>query len=75
MAPKWLLARASATASSIIWATGFRPELRHLAELSTDDLRVVEARLAPELAARVRHVVTETVRTRLAAVEMKEGAS
>jgi galactokinase len=49
------------------------PELRHLAELSTDDLRVVEARLAPELAARVRHVVTETVRTRLAADALARG--
>jgi galactokinase len=49
------------------------PELRHLAELSTDDLRVVEARLPPELAARARHVVTETLRTRLAADALARG--
>jgi galactokinase len=49
------------------------PQLRHLAELSTDDLRVVEARLPPELAARVRHVVTETLRTRLAADALARG--
>ena len=49
------------------------PALRHLAELSTDDLRVVEARLPPELAARARHVVTETLRTRLAADALARG--
>ena len=43
------------------------PALGHLADLSTDDLRAVEARLPEELVARVRHVVTETYRTRLAA--------
>jgi galactokinase len=43
------------------------PALAHLADLSTDDLPTIEARLAPDLAARVRHVVTETYRTRLAA--------
>lgn len=43
------------------------PGLRHLADLSTDDLRVVEAKLPPELAARARHVATETLRTRVAA--------
>jgi galactokinase len=49
------------------------PELRHLAELASDDLRVVEARLPPGLAARVRHVVTETQRTRLAADALARG--
>ena len=49
------------------------PALPHLAELSTDDLRVVEARLPPELAARARHVVTETLRTRLAADALARG--
>jgi galactokinase len=43
------------------------PALAHLADLSTDDLPTIEARLAPDLAARVRHVVTETYRTRMAA--------
>jgi galactokinase len=49
------------------------PGLRHLAELSTDDLRSVEARLPAQLAARVRHVVTETFRTRLAADALARG--
>jgi galactokinase len=43
------------------------PGLAHLADLSSDDLPTIDARLAPDLAARVRHVVTETFRTRLAA--------
>jgi len=43
------------------------PGLAHLADLSTDDLPTVNARLAPDLAARARHVVTETFRTRMAA--------
>jgi galactokinase len=49
------------------------PWLQYLAELSTDDLRAVEARLPSELAARVRHVVTETFRTRLAADALARG--
>jgi galactokinase len=49
------------------------PALRHLAELSTDDVRLVEARLPPVLAARARHVVTETLRTRLAADALARG--
>jgi galactokinase len=49
------------------------PGLQYLAELSTDDLRAVEARLPSELAARVRHVVTETFRTRLAADALARG--
>ena len=43
------------------------PGLARLPDLSTDDLPTVKARLVPDLAARVRHVVTETVRTRTAA--------
>ena len=49
------------------------PGLRHLSVLSTDDLRTVEARLPAELAARARHVVTETLRTRLAADALARG--
>ena len=49
------------------------PGLAHLAALSTDDLKTVTARLAPDLAARVRHVVTETVRTRVAADALARG--
>jgi galactokinase len=49
------------------------PGLVHLAELSSDDLPTVNARLAPDLAARTRHVVTETFRTRVAADAMARG--
>jgi galactokinase len=49
------------------------PGLGHLAELSRDDLPVVETRLAHHLAARVRHVITETFRTRLAADTLARG--
>jgi galactokinase len=49
------------------------PGLAHLADLATDDLTTVNARLAPELAARVRHVVTETRRTRVAADALARG--
>ena len=49
------------------------PGIAHLADLSTDDLATVNARLAPDLAARVRHVVTETVRTRVAADALARG--
>ncbi|MBA3319116.1 MAG: galactokinase [Gemmatimonadales bacterium] len=49
------------------------PGLAHLADLSTDDLPTVKASLAPELAARVRHVVTETFRTRMAADALARG--
>ncbi len=49
------------------------PGLAHLADLSTDDLPAVAARLPADLAARVRHVVTETFRTRLAADALARG--
>ncbi len=49
------------------------PGLVHLSDLSTDDLSTVKARLAPELSARVRHVVTETFRTRMAADALGRG--
>jgi galactokinase len=49
------------------------PGLAHLADLSTDDLPTIEARLPPDLAARARHVVTETVRTRVAADALARG--
>ena len=52
----------------LIW-----PGLTHLAELSTDDLPTVNARLPADLAARVRHVVTETFRTRMAADALARG--
>jgi galactokinase len=49
------------------------PGLVHLSDLSTDDLPTVKARLVPHLAARVRHVVTETFRTRMAADALGRG--
>jgi galactokinase len=49
------------------------PGLARLADLSTDDLPAIKARLVPDLAARVRHVVTETVRTRMAADALGRG--
>ena len=49
------------------------PGLAHLADLSTDHLPTVEARLPAELAARARHVVTETFRTRMAADALARG--
>jgi galactokinase len=52
---------------------GLWPGLAHLADLSTDDLRTVNARLPAESAARVRHVVTETSRTRIAADALARG--
>ena len=45
----------------------WRPGLRYLAQLSMGDLPELERRLPPPLVPRVRHVVTETARTRLAA--------
>ena len=49
------------------------PRLAHLSDLSTDDLPTVKARLGLDLAARVRHVVTETFRTRMAADALGRG--
>lgn len=45
----------------------WRPRLSHLAQLSPADLPEMERRLPPPLGRRVRHVVTETGRTREAA--------
>jgi galactokinase len=45
----------------------WRPSLQHLAQLSVADLPEVQRRLPPPLVPRVRHVVTETARTRSAA--------
>ncbi len=49
------------------------PALGALADLSTDDLPTVQAQLAPTLAARAKHVVTETRRTRVAADALARG--
>jgi len=51
----------------------WRPGLRHLAQLSPADLPDVARRLPPPLVPRVRHVVTETARTRAAAAALAKG--
>jgi galactokinase len=50
-----------------------RPGLVHLADLTQDDLPEVARRLPKELAPRVRHVVSETARTRQAAAALAAG--
>lgn len=51
----------------------WRPGLGHLAQLSPADLPEMERRLPPPLVPRVRHVVTETARTRTAAEALAAG--
>jgi galactokinase len=51
----------------------WRPGLPALAQLPPADLPEMERRLAPPLVKRVRHVVTETARTRSAAVALAAG--
>jgi galactokinase len=48
----------------------WRPRLRFLAQLAPADLPEVARRLPPPLVPRVRHVVTETARTRTAALAL-----
>ncbi len=51
----------------------WRPGLNHLAQLPTADLPEIERRLPPPLVPRVRHVITETARTRRAADALAAG--
>lgn len=51
----------------------WRPGLTHLAQLTPGDLPDVERRLPPPLVPRARHVITETARTRAAAVLLASG--
>lgn len=51
----------------------WRPGLRFLAQLAPADLPEVARRLPPPLVPRVRHVVTETARTRAAALALAAG--
>lgn len=51
----------------------WRPGLQHLAQLTPADLPEMERRLPPPLVPRVRHVVTETARTRTAAAALARG--
>lgn len=52
---------------------GWRPGLRHLAQFAPADLAEVARRLPPPLVPRVRHVITETARTRAAAAALGAG--
>ena len=51
----------------------WRPGLQFLAQLAPEDLPEMERRLPPPLVPRVRHVVTETGRTRAAAEALARG--
>jgi galactokinase len=51
----------------------WRPSLRFLAQLVPNDLSEVARRLPPPLVPRVRHVITETARTRAAALALAAG--
>ena len=51
----------------------WRPGLAYLAQLSPSDLPEISRRLPPPLVPRVRHVVTETARTRIAADALAAG--
>jgi galactokinase len=58
---------------ALAYCREWRPGLRHLAQLSPGDLPEMERRLPPPLVPRVRHVVTETARTRAAADALAVG--
>jgi galactokinase len=51
----------------------WRPGIRHLAQLAPGDLAEAGRRLPPPLVPPVRHVVTETARTRTAAAALARG--
>ncbi|HEX6103948.1 MAG TPA: galactokinase [Gemmatimonadales bacterium] len=58
---------------ALAYCREWRRGLAHLAQLHPSDLAEVERRLPPPLVPRVRHVVTETSRTRAAAKALAEG--
>lgn len=58
---------------ALAFCRDWRPGLPNLAQLSVADLPEVERRLPPPLVPRVRHVVTETARTRAAAEALAGG--
>lgn len=58
---------------ALAYCREWRPDLSHLAQLSPGDLPEVEHRLPPPLAARARHILTETARTRAAAGALADG--
>jgi galactokinase len=58
---------------ALAFCRDWRPGLEYLAQLIPADLPEVERRLPPPLVPRVRHVVTETARTRAAARALASG--
>jgi galactokinase len=58
---------------ALAFCRDWRPGLQHLAQLSPADLPEMERRLPPPLVPRVRHVVSETARTRAAANALAAG--
>jgi galactokinase len=58
---------------ALAFCRDWRPGLQYLAQLSVADLPEMERRLPPPLVPRVRHVVTETSRTRAAAGALAAG--
>lgn len=58
---------------ALAFCRDWRPGLTYLAQLSQADLPEVERRLPPPLPRRVRHVVTESARTRAAAAALAAG--
>jgi galactokinase len=55
---------------ALAFCRDWRPGLEYLAQLAPSDLPEMERRLPPPLVPRVRHVVTETSRTRAAALAL-----
>ena len=58
---------------ALAFCRDWRPGLQYLAQLSLADLAEMERRLPPPLVPRVRHVITETARTRAAAALLAAG--
>ena len=58
---------------ALAFCRDWRPGLEYLAQLEPADLPEMERRLPPPLVPRVRHVVTETARTRAAAHALAAG--
>jgi galactokinase len=58
---------------ALAYCREWRPGLAHLAQLSLADLEELQWRLPPPLVPQVRHVVTETARTRSAAAALAAG--
>jgi galactokinase len=59
--------------AALVFCREWRPGLSYLAQLSVADLPEIKRRLPPPLVPRVRHVITETARTRTAADALAAG--